>query len=236
MPKTTKAERKALDAMEDAAGAAKIARKVAKDLPKGPAKELRAAAADARDVSETSGKTVRKHPQRVRRDAEKATDRVLAATDEALIVAAERSRLDARKRADEKAAKAQELAAKAERAQRRAAEAARAAAEAAAEAAIVEELVDESEDGILAEVVVYDIAAEDDPVPDVDASAAAAPGASDTSADAATAASGDPASTGDVPRGALSSSTVAQLRERARAEGRSGYSRLTKAQLIALLS
>ncbi|KXC05800.1 hypothetical protein MhomT_09375 [Microbacterium hominis] len=38
------------------------------------------------------------------------------------------------------------------------------------------------------------------------------------------------------PASELAALTVAQLRDRARTDGRSGYSRLTKAQLIDLLS
>src|SRR6185437_12849141 len=99
MAKTTKAERKAFNALEEAAGAATTARRVAKGLPRPEAKRLRSAASDALDVADTSKKAVRRHPKRVRKEAEKATDRVLAATDKAL------RRADAR-RADAKAGKA----------------------------------------------------------------------------------------------------------------------------------
>lgn len=84
MAKPTKSERKALDALTDAAGAAKTARKVAKDLSDEPAKSLRKAAEKAKDVAETSKKQVRKHPKQVRKRAEQATNRVLQATEQAL--------------------------------------------------------------------------------------------------------------------------------------------------------
>lgn len=95
MPKPTKAERKALDALNDAAGAAKTARKVAKDLSGESAKSLRKAAQKAKDVADTSHKAVRKEPKQVRKRAEKVTHRVLQATEEALATTEQKVHEDA---------------------------------------------------------------------------------------------------------------------------------------------
>ncbi len=149
MAKTTKSQRQALHALDDAAGAAKTARKVAKDLTADQARELQKAAATAKKLADTSKKTARKHPKKTRRRAEKATDRVLRATEQALAGTERQSHEDA---------------------------------------------VQESTEAV---------------------------------APAATAATGPDE---------LSLLTVAQLRDRARSQGRVGYSRLSKADLIEFLA
>lgn len=84
MAKTTKAERKAFDALDEAAAAAKTAKKVAADLPAESSGAVRIAAKKAKDAAKTSKKAVRKHPRKVRRRAEKATEQALTATEAAI--------------------------------------------------------------------------------------------------------------------------------------------------------
>ncbi|MDL9981055.1 hypothetical protein [Microbacterium candidum] len=224
MGKTTKAERQAFDALEDVAGAAKIAKKVAKDLSGKQAKKLRAAASDAFDVADTSKKAVRKHPKRVRKEAEKATDAVLAATDKALRKV-EIARAEA---AEAKAVKRAKAAAKRSR-----------DAEVTVEVVSVDvitvddvdaeldqlvaglEMVDESELEAI-EVVVEEV---------LDEAGVVDEGAEPVGIGV----EGDATDAGDIEV-ELAALTVVVLRARARDAGYSGYSRLTKAQLIELLS
>lgn len=254
MGKTTKAERQAFDALEDAAGAAKIAKKVAKDLSGKQARKLRAAASDAFDVAETSKKAVRKHPTRVRKEAEKATDVVLAATDKALRKV-ETARADAWRK------KAEALEAERRKAERKAAKKAAKASvvedsievddaeleqvlqEVLVEAALVdaldevelEEALDElrgdEDEQLVAGLEMVDeseLEALEKAVDDVREEArAAAP--EDDGVDDETSAESEV----EVELAAL---TVVVLRARARDAGYAGYSRLTKAQLIELLS
>lgn len=195
MPKTTKPERKALSAIEDAAAAAKFAKQAAKTLPDKTAKKVREAAAEAKDAADVSKKAVRKHPAKIAKRAGKAADHALSVTD-AAIAKQQKKADEQRKAAAKKAAEKQKAAAKKAVEKQKAAEkkSARATAKAAEEPAeFVEVILVEAGEALVVE----------------------APQESDEG---------------------LSTLTVATLRARARAEGRTGYSRLTKAQLVELLS
>ncbi len=201
MAKTTKPERRALEAMEDAAAAAKIAKRAAKDLPRKIAKSVKDAAADARDAADVSKKQVRKNPRKVEKRAAKATNAALAATDDAIAKAEKRAekKADAERAAAEKAA--EKKAAEKKAAEKKAAEKKKHAAAAPSRT----NSTDPAESDAPATVQPAE------PVASVEI--VQAPAADD-----------------------LSSLTVAALRDRAKAEGRTGYSRFTKAQLVELLS
>src|SRR4029079_18678229 len=84
MSKTTKPERKAIAALEDAAAAAKFAKQVSKTLAGKHAQNLRAAGDEAKDATDVSKKAIRKIPKKVAKRADKAADAALAATESAL--------------------------------------------------------------------------------------------------------------------------------------------------------
>lgn len=204
MAKTTKQERRALEAMDDAAAAAKIAKRAAKDLPRKLAEGLKDVAADARAAADVSKKQVRKDPRKVEKRAAKATNAVLAATDDAI-------------------AQAEKKAAKAEAAERKAAEA-KSAKKAAAQAAKAKPSKAPKLPNPEKTPVAGAALSEDDAVEVVDVELVEAEGPDVEVSESAPAVGG------------LSTLTVAALRARAKSEGRTGYSRLTKAQLVDLLS
>ncbi|SIT69805.1 hypothetical protein [Microbacterium sp. RU33B] len=218
MAKTTKHERRALEAMDDAAAAAKIAKRAAKDLPRKLAKDLKDVAADARAAADASKKQVRKDPRKVEKRATKATNAALAATDDAIAraerkaakaAAAERKAAEAKaaKKAEKDAKKPGKPAGKTEKDGKVVTPTKRATS--VKPAAIPDTAAPLSEDDARDVVDVEIVEAEG---PDVEVSDAA------------------PAPVG------LSALTVAALRDRAKSEGRTGYSRLTKAQLVELLA
>ncbi|TDN92139.1 hypothetical protein [Microbacterium sp. BK668] len=255
MAKTSKRERKAIAALEDAAAAAKFAKQVSKTLPGKHAEKLRAAADEAKGAADVSKKALRKHPKKVTRRADRAADAALVATESAL------------EREQKKAARRAEKAAARQDAERRAAgKAARkkegttpslkedlsttdpspaAPATTGSEGPALDEMTDLAAPGELVEAVV-EIEPADAPGP----GPADAPGpgrgdspdpevadspAPDRAGDSAFGPAADEAGQ-DEPSLALDTLTVAALRERAKSQGRAGYSRLTKAQLIDLLS
>lgn len=245
MAKTTKAERKALEAIDDAAAAAKQAKRVAKELPGKSAKKLRELALDAIDAGVVSKKQLRNKPGKVAKAAARATDRVRKATRAAIAKAenkarlraeAERAAAEAERAAAEAAARKEEAkalkkaAAKAERAAARAEEEAR-----TADARLDQELVPQD-----------DTRATDAAAPVTAAAESAAPEAEVDDAAEIRPASRPRRATSSRPRTPrtakveqaqdLDSLTVAQLRGRAKTAGKVGYSRLSKAELVALLS
>jgi len=289
MGKTTKAQRKALEAIDHAEAAAKNARKVAKTLPGKNARKLREVAGETIGDVDVSKKALRKNPGKIAKRAHRAEDRVRKATRAAVAKAEEKARLRAQaERAAAEAAKAAEeaktRAAEAKALKKAAAKADRAAARAEREALEADRLLEQELAPARTET---DAAAgANAPAPDSGAKAPAvkapavkpaavkapavkpaavkapavkpaaaktpAPRASTaktpariatstststtTRAAAATAPSAPTRKAGASAPADLSALTVAQLRDRARATGRTGYSRLSKAQLIALLS
>ncbi len=219
MSKTTKAQRKALDAIDDAESAAKKARRVAKTLPGKSAKKLREVAAETVDDVDVSKKAIRKNPRKVAKKANRAEERVRKATRAAVAKAEKKARLRAE-------------------AERAAAEAAKAAEDAASRAAEAKALKKAAAKAERAAAKAEQQALEADRVLEAELTSG------ETGTDAATAVEAEPAvadAPGEHAAAATGSSdlnalTVAQLRERARAAGRTGYSRLTKAELITLLS
>lgn len=190
MAKTTKAQRKAVVAIDDAAAAAKQARKVAKTLPGKNAEKLRDVAAVTIGEVDVSKKALRKNPGKIAKRAQRAAERVRKAMRAAIAKSARKERLRAQNE--------------------------RAAAESARTADDVKALSSEES------------------MTDAATAASAEPAAAETLTPEPERAPEPTAST--PPQDALAALTVAQLRERARATGATGHSRLTKAQLIALLS
>ncbi|QIG39985.1 hypothetical protein G5T42_11235 [Microbacterium sp. 4R-513] len=211
MAKTTKPERKAIAALEDAAAAAKFAKQVSKTLPGKEAKKLRAAADQAKDAIDVSKKAIRKHPKRVAKRADKAADAALAATETALA------------REQKKAAAEAEAAVATQNAERNAAEKAAASQTTernAAEKAAASQTTERNATTKAAKKSVK-----------TDAAAKPSPALAEPQTAPDDVAPPEPRGPTD-----LDTLTVAALRERAKDEGRTGYSRLTKAQLIELLS
>lgn len=215
MPQTSKKEQAARAAIDDAAKAAKQARKAAKDFPSKAAKKVRELAAEAEARADVSKKSLRKKPVKVATQAKDAAARVRKATAVAL-------------------AKVERKAALRAEAERAAADAARAEAEAQAQAAAAKAL---KKAAGKADKAARRAAA------DADKAVAAiepqdAPGTEPVPDEPA----GTPIDVRDVPEPEapaapnLALLSVALLRVRARQAGHTGYSRLTKAQLIALLS
>jgi hypothetical protein len=180
MSKTTKPERRAIAALEDATAAAKFAKQVAKTLDGKQGKKLRAAADEAKSAADVSKKAIRRRPKKVAKRAEKAADIALAATETALSREQKKA-----------AAKAEKAAAKVTKGARK-----------------------------------KDAAKKDASHEPAESVSAFGPAADEHSL--------EPAET--TPPTDLDTLTVAALRDRARDEGRTGYSRLTKAQLVELLS
>lgn len=298
MSKTTKVQRKALDAIDGAEAAAKQARKVAKALPGKSAKKLREIAAETFEDVDVSKKALKKDPGKITKKAQHAEQRVRRATRLAIVKAEKkaRARAEAERAAAESAKAAEDAKARAAESKalkKLAAKAERAAAKAEKEAAEADRLLEaalvpddavtdaaaatsaggtEAEPGTAPKRVVADDVAvpgshEGSDAPEATsaeppAGSPAAPArprsrrstpakaaTSGTLAKAATsgtpakaAKSGTPAPRTRATRAKapapaeLDALTVLQLRERARASGRTGYSRLTKAELIALLS
>ncbi|WP_279234275.1 hypothetical protein [Microbacterium sp. SS28] len=244
MSQSTKTERKAIAAVQDAAAAAKFAKQVAKTLPAKPAKKLRAFADAAKDAADVSKKAIRKRPEKIAKAADKASARAVTATESALArqqrKAAEKAKKAAaeRKAAEKKAAKKAAAKAAAQKKKGRKRDAAPRAAkpvsvrrtqltpapELAGLVAPTEPA--QPEPATLEAVISLEPVA---PAPEPAAESAAEP-----------AAPARPRArrprTQAVPVPALDTLTVAALRERARDAGRTGYSRLSKAQLIELLS
>ena len=266
MSKTTKAQRTAFDAIDDAAAAAKQARKVAKTLPGKNAKKLREVAAETLDDVDVSKKAIRRAPAKVTKKAQRAEERVRKATRTAIAKAEKKARL--RAEAERAAAEAERAAqeAKARNAEAKslkklAAKAERAAAKAeldalAADRTLEEQFAPQGDDvdaAAAAESSEPAPAAEPEPAAEP-APAAAAPATSKPAASKPAAARKRPTATPAAPKPTaarkrptatatsaapptdLAALTVVQLRERARAAGATGYSRLTKAELVALLS
>jgi hypothetical protein len=179
MSKTTKPERRAIAALEDATAAAKFAKQVAKTLDGKQGKKLRAAADEAKSAADVSKKAIRRRPKKVAKRAEKAADIALAATETALSREQKKA-----------AAKAEKAAAKVTKGARK-----------------------------------KDAAKKDASPEPAESVSAFGPAADEHSL--------EPAETTPTD---LDTLTVAALRDRARDEGRTGYSRLTKAQLVELLS
>jgi hypothetical protein len=234
MSKTTKVQRKALGAIDDAEAAAKRARKVAKSLPGKSAKKLREVAAETVDDVDVSKKAVMKNPAKIAKKAQLAEQRMREATRVAI------AKLEKKARARAKAQRAAAASARAaEIAEARAAESKqqeKPTADAGRTAAGAEKEVVEADRQLEAALAPEEVG--------TDAAPAAPPRARGRrSTPAAAPATVTPAARTRTTRakkapGAaeLEALTVVQLRERARTAGRTGYSRLTKSELIALLS
>jgi hypothetical protein len=213
MPKTTKPERKALFALEDAAAAARFAKQAAKTLPAKQAKKLRELAKDAEKASDASKKAIRTRPKKVAKRADKATDRALTAAETALDRRQKKAADAARKQAAERKAAEKKARTAAEKKARRAAE--KAERKTAADRKAVPNVVEVTERQTPPAVDPATVETSTQPAPVSDSVE-------------------QPADT-PLPR-PVSSLTVAALRSLARDQGRTGYSRLTKAQLVELLS
>lgn len=234
MSKTTKPERRAIAALEDAAAAAKFAKQVAKTLPGKQAKKLRAAADEAKSATDVSKKTIRQRPKKVAKRAEKAADSALAATESAL----SREQKKAAAKAEKAAAKVTKGARKKDAAKTDASpQASRGGAakkRGRDESIELADLVAPTE--LVAAVVEVEPAEPEpgEPEPPQPEPTHESPESGSAFGPAADEHSLEPAET--APPTDLDTLTVAALRERARDEGRTGFSRLTKAQLVELLS
>ena len=213
MPKTTKPERKALFALDDAAAASRFANQAAKTLPAKQAKKLRALAKDAKAASDASQKAIRKNPKKIAKRADKVTDRTLKATETAL---------------DRQQAKAAEKAKKLA-AERKAAEKKAAAKKAAAAKAAEKKAVKKAVPTKAAVKTSAQPAATAAPSP-------AEPELVETITELAPISEAVDESVVVVAPERLDSLSVVALRALAREQGRTGYSRLSKAQLVDLVS
>lgn len=227
MANTKKATRAAEAALDAAAVAAKDAKRLSKTLPKKDAKKLRSLADETKDAAHAPKKKLKGHPRKVEKNAIAAIERLDKAVDKAEAMLAARAKA-AQKAGKKKAAEQDKADKKATK--QKAADDAKAAKKAdkkrlaqrvAATKAAEKNAADSSEPGL------YEIP----PVePHADKHTDEPTQEHTAEAEAVT------AGAAPSPIEDLSTHTVAQLRARARDAGHAGFSRYTKAQLIALLS
>ncbi|MEZ5188606.1 MAG: hypothetical protein R2723_08400 [Microbacterium sp.] len=218
MAKTTtgKAQRHAREAIDEASTALARAKKATASLSAKQARRLDDYVGDARSAVDVSKKKIARKPRKVAHDAERAAGRLERAVAKAVARAERKARLRE---------SARRAAADAERAEREAAERAaeakalrKAARRAQKEAARAELDSQAADEALVAELT--------------SSGAVEAAGPVEAARDAPVAE--EPVAASE--RTDLAALTVVELRARARAEGRTGYSRLTKSQLIDLLS
>lgn len=216
MAKSTKAERAARDAVEHAHDVAKRAKKTTRTLPKKSVREVAPYLEEAKAAADVSRKKLTSKPRKTAERAERAARRLEKAVAKAVDKAERKAlaRLEAQRIAEE-AQHAERIAAEHAAEAKRLKKQGRAAERAAARA--------ETESAAAAAALEQELAAPADVVAEVTAEPAGEPAPA-------------PASVEELPADDLPARTVVQLRSAARAAGHTGYSRLTKAQLIDLLS
>lgn len=218
MAKTTQATKAAEAALDAAAAAAKDAKRLSKTLPKKDAKKLRSLAAETKDAAQAPKKKLKGKPRKVEKEAIAAIERLDKAVDKAEAMLAARAKA-AKKEAAKKASDQAKADKKTEK---------KRITEQKAGAAKADKKTDEKR--LREQKVAAARAAEKS------ATTTAEPGLYDPPPTEQPDEAQTPAAVAPHVDDDLSSLTVVQLRARARDAGHAGFSRYTKAQLIALLS
>jgi hypothetical protein len=230
MANTKKATKAAEAALDAAAAAAKDAKRLSKTLPKKDAKKLRSLADETKDAAHAPKKKLKGEPRKVEKKAVAAIERLDKAVDKAEAMLAARAKAG-RKAAAKKAAEQQKADKKASK--KKSADEAKAAKQAADEAKAAKKADEKRLTEQKAAAARTAARAVEKSAADTTEPGLYDPPPAELPADAEEPKAAAPLAQADDD---LSSLTVVQLRERARAAGHAGFSRYTKAQLLALLS